>query len=163
MRGPPVRVSGALRRVARAAEHGAVADVERRAASGERHDAIDGQVRGRVGGAPVARAPVPVLAAPRSQHAGAQPLPGPRAVQGVVPAPVGLPGVLGAATPRAAGDDTTDRAQLHPRIVDGAAGAVYWPAVLGLRAHSRSASGVRAVRLSQDARPAPTVPTSGRL
>lgn len=34
-------------------------------------------------------------------------------VQGVVPAALGLPGVLGAATTRAAGDDPTDRAQLH--------------------------------------------------
>ena len=42
----------------------AVADVERRTASGERHDVIDGQVGGRVGGAPEARAPVAVLAAP---------------------------------------------------------------------------------------------------
>ena len=122
-----------LRRVARAAQHGGVGDVERRTASGERHDVIDGQVGGGVGGALVARAPVAVLATPGAEHAGAEPLPGPRAVQGVVPAAVGLPGVLGAAATRAAGDDTADRAQLHPRIVDGVAGAVYSPAVLRLR------------------------------
>ena len=111
-----------LRRVARAAEHCGVADVERRTASGERHDVIDRQVRGSVGGTLVARAPVAVLTAPRPQHAGAEPLPGPRAVQGVVATAVGLAGVLGAATASAAGDDTADRAQLHPRIVDGVAG-----------------------------------------
>ena len=111
--GPPVAVSRALRRVARAAEHGAVADVERRTASGERHDMVDGQVGCGMSGAPVARAPVPVLAAPAAEPAGAEALPGARAVQGVVPAAVGLARVLGAATARAAGDDTTDRAQLH--------------------------------------------------
>ncbi|MGA7670150.1 MAG: hypothetical protein WBW04_06995, partial [Nitrolancea sp.] len=62
----------------------------------------------------VARAPVPVLATPGAEHAGAESLPGPRAVQGVVSAAVGLAGVLGATTTRAAGDDTTDRAELHP-------------------------------------------------
>ena len=123
-----------LRRVARAAEHRGVADVERRTASGERHDVIDGQVGGGVGGALVARAPVAVLATPGAEHAGAESLPGPRAVERVVPAAVGLPGVLGAATTRAAGDDTTDRAQLHPRIVGGLAGAVYPPVVLRLGA-----------------------------
>jgi hypothetical protein len=88
--------------------------VERGTASGERHDVINGQVGGRVGGSAVARAPVATLATPSAEHAGAEPLPGPRAVEGVVPAAVGLPGVLGAAAARAAGDDTTDRAQLHP-------------------------------------------------
>jgi hypothetical protein len=74
---------------------------------------VDGQVRGSVGGAPVAWAPIAALATPGAQHAGAQALPGPRAVQGVVPAAVRLAGVIGAAATRAAGDDTTDRAQLH--------------------------------------------------
>jgi hypothetical protein len=45
--------------------------------------------------------------------------------------------VLSAAATRAAGDDTTDRAQLHARIVDGATGAVYSPPVLHLRDHGR--------------------------
>jgi hypothetical protein len=102
-----------LRRVARAAQHGGVADVERRTAGRERHDVIDGQVGGAMGVALVARAPVAALATPDAKHAGAEPLPGRRAVQGVVAAAVGLAGVLGAATTRAAGDDTTDRAQLH--------------------------------------------------
>jgi hypothetical protein len=124
-----------LRRVARAAQHGGVGDVERRTASGERDDVIDGQVRRSVGRTPVARTPVAVLAAPGTKDAGAEPLPGPRAVQGVVPAAVGLAGVLGAAATRAAGDDTTDRAQLHPRIVAGVAGAVYSPPVLRLWDH----------------------------
>jgi hypothetical protein len=52
-----------------------------------------------------------------------------------VPAAIGLAGVLGAAATRAAGDDTADRAQLHPRIVGGDAGAVYSPAVLVLGSH----------------------------
>ena len=81
----------------------------------------------------VARAPVPVLTAPGTEHAGAETLPGSRAVQPVVPAAVGLPGVLGTAATRSAGDDTADRAQLHPRIVDAAGGAVYAPAVLHRR------------------------------
>ncbi len=123
--------------VAAPPEHGAVADVERRAARGQRHDVIDGQVARRVGVALVARAPVPMLATPGAEHSGAEALPCPRAVQGVVPAAVGLPRVLEAATARAAGDDTTDRAQLHPRIVDGVAGAVYSPAVLRLRDQHR--------------------------
>jgi hypothetical protein len=50
-----------------------------------------------------------------------------------VPAAVGLAGVLGTAATRAAGDDTTDRAQLHPRIVGGLGRGVYSPAVLRLR------------------------------
>ena len=127
-----------LRRVARAAEHLRVGDVERRTASGERHDVIDGQVAGSVGRTLVARAPVAVLAAPSAEHAGAEPLPGPRAVQGVVPAAVGRAGVLGAATTSAAGDDTADRAQLHPRIVGAMAGAVYSPGVLGVRDRVKS-------------------------
>jgi hypothetical protein len=124
-----------LRRVARAAQDGGVADVVRGTASGERHDVIDGQVGGRMGGPPVARAPIAMLATPGTEHAGAETSPGPRAVQGVVPAAVGLPTVLSAAATRAAGDDTTDRAQLHARIVDGVVGAVYSPAVLRLQAH----------------------------
>src|SRR5689334_2821702 len=84
-----------------------------------------------MGGALVARAPVAVHAAPGTQHSGAQPLPGPRAVEGVVPAAVGLAGVLGAATTSAAGDDATDRAHLHPQIVLRVAVGVYSPAVLG--------------------------------
>ncbi len=40
--------------------------------------------------------------------------PCPRAVQGVVPAAVRRPGMVSAAATRAAGDDTTDRAELHP-------------------------------------------------
>ena len=131
--GPPVGVSGTLGRVARPAEHGAVGDVEGRATGRERHDVVDSQVSSRVGVTLVARAPVAALATPGAEHAGAEPLPGPRAVEGVVPAAVGLAGVLGAATTRAAGDDTTDRAQLHPRIVGGRGGAVYSLRVLRLR------------------------------
>lgn len=91
---------------------------------------VDGQVRGSVCRAAVARTPVAVLAPPGAQHAGTEPLPGPSAIQGVVPAAVGLAGVLGAATTSAAGDDAADRAQLHPQIVGGLAGAVYSLAVL---------------------------------
>ena len=94
---------------------------------------IDGQVGGRVSEALVAGTPVTVLTTPGAEDAGAEPLPGPRAVQGVVPAAVGRSGVLGAATTRAAGDDTTDRAQLHPQIVRGRAGEVYSLVVLRLQ------------------------------
>ena len=86
-----------------------------------------------MGGAAVARAAVAVLATPGAEHAGAQAVPGPGAVQGVVPAAVGLAGMVSAAAASAAGDDTADRAQLHPRIVGGVGGAVYSPAVLRLR------------------------------
>jgi hypothetical protein len=50
-----------------------------------------------------------------------------------VPTAAGLPRMVGAAATRAAGDDTTDRAQLHARIVDGRGGAVYSLVVLRLR------------------------------
>ncbi len=99
---------------------------------------IDGQNDSGVGRALVARAPVAVLTAPGTEHAGAEPLPGPRVVEGAVPAAVGLAGVLGAAATRAAGDDTTDRAQLHPRIVDGRAGLVYSLRVLRLQVRASS-------------------------
>ena len=117
---PPVGLRRTLGRVARSTEHGEVADVERCASGCERHDVIGGQVAGRVGVAPVARAPVAVLTAPSPQHSRTQALPGPRAVEGVVAATVGLPCVLGAAATRAAGDDTTDRAQLHGSAPSGA-------------------------------------------
>ena len=116
-------------------------DVERRPARGERHDVIDGEVGGGVGRALVARAPVAVLATPGSEHAGAQTLPGPRAVQGVVPAAVRLAGMLGAAATSAAGDDAADRAQLHPQIVGGVAGGVYSPAVLRPRVDGSGVAG----------------------
>ena len=121
-----------LRRVAGAAQHRCVGDAERRTASGQGDDVVDGQVSRGVGGTLVARAPVATLTTPGAQHAGAETLPGPRAVEGVVSAAVGLPSVLGATATSAAGDDTTDRAQLHSRIVDGLAGGVYSPAVLRL-------------------------------
>ncbi len=89
------------------------ADDEHHEAGRERDDVIDGQVDRRMSVALVARAPVAVLAAPGAEHAGAEALPRPGAVEGVVPAAVGLPGVLEAAATRAAGDDTTDRAELH--------------------------------------------------
>jgi len=126
----------ALRGVARAAQHRRVGDVERRTADGERDDVIDAQVRGSVGGTPVARAPVAMLTTPGPQHPSAEPLPGSRAVQGVVARSVGLARMLGAATTSAAGDDTADRAQLHPQIVCGVAGTVYSLRVLGLPADS---------------------------
>ena len=119
-----------------AAEHRGVADVERCTASGQRHDVVDGRVGGAVGVALVAGAPVAVLAKPRSQHVGAESLPRPRAVDRAVPARAGAPRVRGAAAPSAAGDDTTDRAQLHPRIVGRVAGAVYSLRVLRLQARS---------------------------
>lgn len=61
----------------------------------------------------VAGAPVPVLSTPCPEHSAAEVLPRPRAVQRVVSAAVRLPGVLGAAAPGSARDDTADRAELH--------------------------------------------------
>src|SRR5450759_5043016 len=98
--GPPVGLSGTLRRVAGAAEDGAVADVEGCAACRERHHVIDRKVVGPMGVALVARAPVPVLATPGPEHSRAQALPGARAVQRVVAAAVRLARMLSAATPR---------------------------------------------------------------
>jgi hypothetical protein len=47
-------------------------------------------------------------------------VPGARAVHGVMPTLVRLPGMLGTAATRAAGDDTTDRAELHESARSGA-------------------------------------------
>lgn len=94
-----------------------------------------------------------MLATPGAENAGAETLPGPRPVQGVVPAAIGLPRMLSAATARAARQDATDRARLHgwpvlcgaPRVtlecrrfdIESSVGrvnaAVYSPAVLHLR------------------------------
>ena len=66
-----------------------------------------------MGGALVARAPVAVLATPGAEDAGAEPLPGPRVVQGVVATAVRLALVRRAATTRATRQNAADRAQLH--------------------------------------------------
>jgi hypothetical protein len=55
-----------------------------------------------VGGTLVPRAPVAVLAAPSTQHPGAQTLPGARAIHGLVLTAVRLPGMTGTAATRAA-------------------------------------------------------------
>lgn len=73
---------------------GGVGDVVGRTASRERHDVVDGEVSSR---AAVARAPVAVLPTLGAEHTGAETLPCPRAVQGVVPAAVGLQIVCGRA------------------------------------------------------------------
>ena len=91
---------------------------------------VDGHVGGGVGGMQVARTPVAMPATPGAEHAGAESLPGPRAVEGVVPAAVGLPSVVGVTATGAAVDDTTNRAQLQPQIVDGLGDAVYSLGVL---------------------------------
>ncbi len=67
-----------------------------------------------MGGAAVARTPVAVLTAPSAEHTGAEPLPGTRAVQGVVSAAVGLACVGGAATAGATRQHAADSAQPHP-------------------------------------------------
>jgi hypothetical protein len=48
-----------------------------------------------------------------AEHVEGEALPGPRAVQGVVAAAVGLAGVLSAASAGSAGDHAADRAELH--------------------------------------------------
>jgi hypothetical protein len=104
---------------------------------------INGQVGSGMGGALVARAPVAVLATPGAEDAGAESLPGPRAVESVVPAAVGLAGMRRAPAARAARDDTTDRAQLHHRIVGGVGGAVYSLVVLRLKDQCQSEAAPR--------------------
>ena len=53
------------------------------------------------------------LATPGAEHAGAEALPCPSAVQDVVPAAAGLPSVVSAATTRPAGQNAADRAEPH--------------------------------------------------
>ena len=101
--------------------HRRVRDVEWRTARGERHDVIDRQVGGSVRRALVARAPVAVPTAPGTQDAGAEPLPGAGAVQGVVPTAVGLAGVLRAALPARL---VTTPQTVHTSIPESSAGWV---------------------------------------
>jgi hypothetical protein len=110
---PPVGLGRPLRRVARPAEDGAVADVKGRATDCERDDVIDGQVARRVAVTLVGRAPVAVLATPCPEYSRTQALPLPCAVQGVMPAVVRLSGVLGAPTAGSAGGNAAHRAELH--------------------------------------------------
>ncbi len=121
-----------------------------------------------------------MLATPGAEHVGAETLPCSRAEQDVVPAAVGLPRVPEAAATRAAGDDSTDRAQLHPspraqtwrrtgavapgptlltvscrpfhieRSVSEAEAAVYWSAVLRLGSQARAELGADRVRGPHD-------------
>lgn len=130
--GPPVGLRRPLGRVAGTAEHRAVGDVEGRTAGGERDDVIDGQVGGSVGGTLIARAPVPVQASPGAEDAGAEAMPGPGVVQGVVAAAVRLARVLATTATRAAGDDTTDRAQLHQQ----GAWSMRFPPTIRLRCYT---------------------------
>jgi len=143
---PPVGLRRTLGRVARPAEHRAVADVERRAPDCERHDVVNGQVARGVGRTLVARAPVAVLATPCPEYSRTQVLPGPRAVQGVVAAPVRQPGMDEAPTPRSARDDTADRAELHARRGAGTVAARLTLVTLGCRPFdiATSVSGVDA-------------------
>ncbi len=113
MWGPPVGVSGALGRVAGAAEHRAVADVERRTARGQRHDVVDGQVSSRVGGALVARADVAVLPDVPGDHSLGQARPSWVRVDAMVGTDARESRVLAAAAARSAGHDAADRAELH--------------------------------------------------
>lgn len=69
------------------------------------------------------------------------------------------PRVLAAPTLLSAGDDAADRAELHPRIVDGQAGGVYSPAVLRLGGHNASGVAV-ARRLLHPSRTTMTLTTS---
>lgn len=71
---------------------------------------IGGQVGREVRVALVARAPVPVLTTPGAEDPGAEALPGAGAVQGVVPAAIRLPGMLGTAATWPARCDAADRA-----------------------------------------------------
>jgi hypothetical protein len=118
-----------------AAEHGGVGDVERRTASGERGDVIDGQVGGGVVRALVARADVAVLPDVARDHPPGQASPSGIGMDEMVGTNARQAWMLAAASSRSAGDDTADRAELHGRIVDGAAGVVYSPAVLRLGDH----------------------------
>src|SRR5450759_4475652 len=75
-------------------------------------------------GPPLAWAVVPVLTAMPGDHARAQALPRPGAVHGVVPAAVGLAGVVETPAPGAARDDTANGAELHAPASSGVSGAV---------------------------------------
>ena len=119
-----------------------------------------------VDGALIARAPVTALATPGAEQAGAEPLPGPRGVESVVPVAVRLPRMHSAAAAGSACDDAADRAELHrshgwsvatfmtlvtldctpfdiAMSVSEAGGVVYSPSVLRLRGQTRTVAQVR--------------------
>jgi hypothetical protein len=138
--GPPVGPScvhetRSVGRVPRSAQHAGVGGIERRATVDECGDVVERQVtrwmRRMLG--TIARADVAVLADVAGDHPLGQACPSCIRMDVMVGTDARQASVLGTAAPRAAGDDTTDRAQLHPRIVDGLAGAVHSPGVLRLR------------------------------
>ncbi len=120
---------------------------------------IDGQVARQMTPTLVARAPAPVLAAPRPEDARAEALPFAGAVEGVMAAAVRLSSVEGAAAAGLTRDNAADRAQLHGSALLSGAGCnagdprsqpvdiatsvsqtyapVYSPAVLRLRGSDR--------------------------
>jgi len=83
----------------------------------------------------IARADVAVLADVARDHPLGQSSPSCIRVDVMVGTDARAARMLAAASSRSARDDTADRAQLHPRIVDGPGGAVYSPTVLRLRDH----------------------------
>ena len=119
---------------------------------------IGGQVAGWVAIAPEARAPVPVVATPCTEHSRAQALPGSGAVQGVVSAAVRLPNVRRATTARATRDDTADRAELHSPASSGVAWAIGTTRCAALAVASRRAcrSARRVCGRQIDRRPPPS-------
>jgi hypothetical protein len=128
-------------RVPRATQHAGVGGVERRAIIDERQDVVKGEVtrwmRRMLG--TIARADVAVLADMAGDHPPGQASPSCIRMDVMVGTDARQARMLAAASSRSARDDATDRAELHPRIVGGLAGAVYSPAVLRLRGHARAA------------------------
>ena len=153
-------------RVPRSAQHAGVGGIERRATIDERDDMVDRQVMRRVGRmvGTITRAYVAVLADVAGDHPFGQARPSRVRMEVMVGTDARQARMAAAATPRAAGDHTADRTELHPRpagdlaarltlvtldcgLVDIAtsvgrvSAAVHPPAVLRLRDQDRTASG----------------------
>ena len=118
--GPPVGPScvheaRSVGRVPRAAQHAGVGGVERRATVDERQDVVERQVARRVRRmlGTIARAHVAVLADVTSDHPLGHASPSRVRMDVMVGTDARQPWVLAASTPRAAGDHTADRAELH--------------------------------------------------
>ena len=142
---PGIDQPRAVGRVARATEHASVVRIERRAALDQCQHVVSGQITRRVGrmfGA-IAWADPAVLPDVPIDHAPRQAGPARVGVNVMVGADARQAGMLAAASSRSARDDTADRAELHPRIVGGLAGAVYSLAVLRLRDSRARASASR--------------------
>lgn len=159
--GPPrVHEARSVGRVPRAAQDASVGGVERCAAVHERHDVVERQVMRRVSRMvrAIARADVAVLPDVPGDHPLREARPTRIRVDAVAGTDTRAARMLAAASRGSAGDHAADRAQLHPRMVDRLADAVYSPAVLHLAMDGAAIAGPQfviclAVMMSRPSRP----------